>query len=85
MVALQSHLPMACSQENFWLKYSLLRDGTSIVALESKIAMTRNTLVAVETVEGDVFGCFMAKASLEDLAMELLYYETNVLLLHYLA
>jgi len=61
MNALHQQLPMSCSGDNFWLKYSLIRDGASLVAMYSKIVMTKNTIIAVETLEGDVFGCFMAK------------------------
>lgn len=61
MEALHRQLPMSCAEDNFWLKYSLLRDGASMHMLESKIAMTKNTFIAIETLEGDVLGCFMAQ------------------------
>lgn len=63
MEALHKHLPMGCAQDNFFLKYSLVRNGASLHALESLIVMSKNTFVAIETLEGDVFGCFMTKVS----------------------
>jgi hypothetical protein len=60
MESLQKQLPWSCAEQNFWLKYSRNRDGDSIVAMEIKIRMAKNTIVAVETLRGDVFGCFMA-------------------------
>lgn len=61
MQALHKQLPMSCAESNFWLKYSLVRDGASFEVFEAKIAMSKNTILAIETLEGDVFGCFMAK------------------------
>ena len=63
MAALQKHLPFNCSQSNFWLKYSLLRDGATLHAIEAKSGLARNTVMAIETLNGDVFGCFMTKVS----------------------
>jgi TLD len=60
MESLQKRLPWSCSEQNFWLRYSLSRDGDSITALEMNIWMAKNTILAVETLKGDVFGCFMA-------------------------
>lgn len=37
-----------------------VRDGASIHALESKIDMSKNTIIAIETLNGDVFGCYMS-------------------------
>ena len=61
MEALQANLPMACREDNFWLKYSLVRNGASIHALESRIVMSKCTIIAIETLQGDIFGCFMTK------------------------
>ena len=63
MKALHEHLPMSCSFDNFWLKYSLVRDGASLMTLESRIVMTKNTFVAIESSAGDIFGCFMTAVS----------------------
>jgi len=61
MEALHKHLPMSCADTNFLLKYSLLRDGASTTALETRICMSKYTFLAIETLDGDVFGCFMTK------------------------
>lgn len=61
MNALQKHLPTNCAESNFWLKYSLLRDGASTHSIESKTGLARNTILAIETLDGDVFGSFMIK------------------------
>ena len=59
MEALHSNLPMSCSQDNFLILYSLMRDGADMRTLEMKIANANNTIIAIETLQGDVFGCFM--------------------------
>jgi len=59
MDALQHHLPGAVRGHNYWLKYSLIRDGASLTALESRAGPSTYTVLAVETLEGDILGCFM--------------------------
>ena len=59
MEALQKYLPYACSDQNFWIRYSLNRDGDSFTAFQMKVLIAKNTFIAVETLDGDVFGCFM--------------------------
>ncbi|KAL3912985.1 MAG: hypothetical protein SGILL_006672, partial [Bacillariaceae sp.] len=59
MEALQKHLPYSFSDQNFWLRFSLSRDGDSFAALQMKISMAKNTIIVIETLKGDVFGCFM--------------------------
>eukprot|EP00588_Corethron_pennatum_P035760 CAMPEP_0194348742 /NCGR_PEP_ID=MMETSP0171-20130528/106694_1 /TAXON_ID=218684 /ORGANISM="Corethron pennatum, Strain L29A3" /LENGTH=912 /DNA_ID=CAMNT_0039116105 /DNA_START=156 /DNA_END=2894 /DNA_ORIENTATION=- len=61
MEALHKHLPAICSGSNFWLKYSLARDGASLAVLEAKIALSKHTFMVIETLHGHVFGCFMTK------------------------
>ena len=58
MESLQNFLPPIISENNFWLKYSLVRDGASLPSLLRHIRGTRHTLIAIETVEGEVFGSF---------------------------
>jgi hypothetical protein len=58
MESLQNFLPPAVSDHNFWLKYSLVRDGASLPSLLRHIRGTKHTLIAIETVEGEVFGSF---------------------------
>ena len=58
MESLTNFFPPATSEKNFWLKYSLVRDGASLPSLLRRIRGTRHTLIAIETVEGEVFGSF---------------------------
>jgi len=58
MESLQNFMPPTISETNFWLKYSLVRDGASLPSLLRHIRGTRHTLIAIETVEGEVFGSF---------------------------
>eukprot|EP00584_Thalassiosira_punctigera_P004265 CAMPEP_0172531448 /NCGR_PEP_ID=MMETSP1067-20121228/4856_1 /TAXON_ID=265564 ORGANISM="Thalassiosira punctigera, Strain Tpunct2005C2" /NCGR_SAMPLE_ID=MMETSP1067 /ASSEMBLY_ACC=CAM_ASM_000444 /LENGTH=1630 /DNA_ID=CAMNT_0013315829 /DNA_START=141 /DNA_END=5033 /DNA_ORIENTATION=+ len=58
METLQNFLPPAVSFYNFWLKYSLVRDGPSLPSLLRNIRGSKDTLVAIETVGGEVFGSF---------------------------
>ena len=58
MESLQNFMPPTISESNFWLKYSLVRDGASLSSLLRHIRGTKHTLIAIETVEGEVFGSF---------------------------
>jgi len=58
MESLQNFLPPDLSFTNFWLKYSLVRDGPSLPSLLRHVRSSRHTFVAIETVGGEVFGSF---------------------------
>ena len=58
MDALRVHVPFALRNDNFWLKYSMVRDGASMRALMSKVRSSARTIIAIETEDGDVFGSF---------------------------
>jgi hypothetical protein len=58
MHALQEHLPMSCRGATFWLKYSLVRDGASFSTLLQHVRGSSQTVMAIETVDGEVFGAF---------------------------
>mmetsp|Transcript_7003 Transcript_7003/g.20321 ORF Transcript_7003/g.20321 Transcript_7003/m.20321 type:complete len:384 (+) Transcript_7003:1952-3103(+) len=71
MRSLQKHLPLTKKGDSFWLQYSLIRDGASLDRLLDKVHATTTTtnknpatnnnaysVLAVETVEGEVFGAF---------------------------
>lgn len=62
MHALQAALPMQHRGESFWLKYSLVRDGASIVTFLRNLRGSPTTLMAMETVDGEVFGAFTSSA-----------------------
>lgn len=58
MDALHAQLPYSCSGMNLWLRYSLVRDGSSFETLARKISCSRYTILAIETIDGHVFGAF---------------------------
>jgi hypothetical protein len=58
MESLQNFLPPGIAENNFWLKYSLVRDGASLPSLLRQVRGAQYTLIAMETVDGEVFGCF---------------------------
>ena len=58
MDALINFLPDECQGENFWLRYSLVRDGASLDTLRNYIRAARYTIIAIETPRGEVFGSF---------------------------
>jgi hypothetical protein len=62
MESLQAFLPFSKSEENFYLKYSLLRDGASLHSFLRRARGTKYTILAMETVDGEVFGSFTAQS-----------------------
>ena len=58
MESLQNFFPSHIAETNFWLKYSLVRDGASLPSLLRHLRGTKHTIIAIETVEGEVFGSF---------------------------
>lgn len=58
MESLQNFLPPGIAENNFMLKYSLVRDGAALPSLLRQIRGAQHTLIAMETVDGEVFGCF---------------------------
>jgi hypothetical protein len=61
MDALQEHLPYSKRGQLFWLRYSMVRDGASIHTLINKTAGSKYNLIAIETMDGEVFGAFTAQ------------------------
>jgi hypothetical protein len=58
MDALMSFLPDALTNQNYWLKFSLARDGASLETLKQYSRASPNTILAIETGKGEVFGSF---------------------------
>lgn len=58
MKCLRDHFPYALREENFWLKYSLVRDGASLDAIFSIMRHSQHSVLAIETSTGKVFGSF---------------------------
>jgi TLD len=61
MESLQAFLPHTKSGQNFFLKYSMVRDGASLPALLRRARGVQYTILAVETIDGEVFGSFTAQ------------------------
>jgi hypothetical protein len=58
MDSLMTFLPESLANQNFWLKYSLVRDGASLDTLRRYTRACPKTILAVETMDGQVFGSF---------------------------
>ncbi|KAL3939015.1 MAG: hypothetical protein SGBAC_006180 [Bacillariaceae sp.] len=58
MESLAGFLPYAQSSENFFLRYSLVRDGASMLTFLKRSRGVKYGILALETVDGEVFGCF---------------------------
>ena len=58
MEALRGFFPFVVSESNFWLKFSLVREGASLETLLSTIRTSTHTIIGVETNDGEVFGSF---------------------------
>jgi len=60
MENLRGFVPLGASDSNFWLKYSLVRDGPSLSILLDSIHNSILTIIGIETDHGEVFGSFTA-------------------------
>ena len=58
MESLSNFLPYTLMDQNFWMRYSLVRDGASVLTLLQNVRASKHTVIALETTCGDVFGCF---------------------------
>merc|ERR1712157_578819 len=58
MESLLNFVPEALVETNFWLKYSLVRDGASLHTLKRYVRAAEHTIIAIETTQGNVFGSF---------------------------
>lgn len=62
MESLYDFLPFSCSESNFFMKYSLIRDGASFIPMLQQIRGSKHTILAIETTDGEVFGAFTSTA-----------------------
>lgn len=62
MESLQAFLPPTKSGENFFMKYSMIRDGASLQTLLKCARGIQYSILAVETIDGEVFGSFTGQA-----------------------
>ena len=58
MESLHHFLPYSVSEQNFFMKYSLIRDGASFFTLLQNVRGSQHTVIAIETTYGEVFGSF---------------------------
>ena len=58
MESLYHFVPYSVSEQNFFMKYSLVRDGASFTSLLQHIRGSLRTIIALETTDGEVFGSF---------------------------
>jgi len=61
MEALRGFMPMNVMNQNFWLRYSLTRDGNSFTNLLASVRASAFTMIGIETDRGEVFGCFTVR------------------------
>ena len=62
MESLLAFVPESLTDSNFWLKYSLVRDGASLWKLLRQVRASSTCILAIETVDGHVFGAFTSQA-----------------------
>jgi TLD len=58
MAELKRFLPIAHANENFYLKFCSQRDGSSLSTLLHQVQWCKNTIITIETSDGDIFGAF---------------------------
>jgi len=58
MESLQAFLPYSKTGQNFYLKYSMVRDGASLLTFLRRSRGVQYSILALETVNGEVFGAF---------------------------
>jgi hypothetical protein len=61
MESLQAFMPHSKVGQNFFLKYSMVRDGATLPALLRRARGVQYSILAVETIDGEVFGSFTAQ------------------------
>lgn len=62
MESLLEFVPETLSDYHFWIKYSMVRDGANLYTLLRHVRASTRTIVAIETVDGQVFGAFTSHA-----------------------
>eukprot|EP00581_Thalassiosira_minuscula_P018109 CAMPEP_0183713566 /NCGR_PEP_ID=MMETSP0737-20130205/8377_1 /TAXON_ID=385413 /ORGANISM="Thalassiosira miniscula, Strain CCMP1093" /LENGTH=611 /DNA_ID=CAMNT_0025942365 /DNA_START=228 /DNA_END=2061 /DNA_ORIENTATION=+ len=58
MDSLLNFIPDHLAYDNFWLKFSLIRDGACLDTLKRYCRAATHTIIAIETTDGRVFGSF---------------------------
>jgi hypothetical protein len=60
--SLQAFMPHSQSRNNVWMKFSLVRDGANMMTFLQRARGSKYTILAMETIEGEVFGAFTSEA-----------------------
>lgn len=58
MDSLMNFLPDQLQGQNYWMKYSLIRDGASLDTFRAYARASKDNILAIETTRGDVFGVY---------------------------
>lgn len=58
MDSLMNFLPDYLQGQNYWMKYSLIRDGASLDTFRNYARASKDTILAIETTRGEVFGVY---------------------------
>lgn len=53
-----TYVPFCKSSDNFWLRYSMIRDGASMHNFLEQVQGAKYSILAVETTDGEIFGAF---------------------------
>jgi hypothetical protein len=61
MEGLQAFMPESFHEYHYWLKYSLARDGPSLMTMVRHCRANSHTVLAIETTDGHVFGSFTSQ------------------------
>jgi hypothetical protein len=61
MEGLQAFMPESIQESHYLLKYSMVRDGPSLMAMLRHCRASNHTILAIETTDGHVFGSFTSQ------------------------
>jgi len=61
MDAIMNFLPDHLRGQNMWMKYSLVRDGASLETFKQYSRASKDSILAIETTKGHVFGCYASQ------------------------
>ncbi|KAG7359712.1 TLD domain containing protein [Nitzschia inconspicua] len=56
--SIMTYLPDHLHDQNYWMKYSLIRDGASLDTFKAYVRGAKDIILAIETTRGDVFGVY---------------------------
>lgn len=62
MESLQAFFPYSLTGQNYYLKYSMVRDGSSLHSFLKRARGVQHGVLAIETLDGEVFGAFTGQA-----------------------